>query len=171
MRISEEQQHQVSDTLEKMLKAAIGAYLDGDHAEPQQCYFSRLLEAGETIRKVLGIPNPKVLTDEEEAELRQIPRDADMEQTITRWAESERARGNFQGASIRRFCLDELSDQIKRDAVHLEGTITLLVDVSIERGQQVMKDESGQPNMVPGNGYLVTLAFPSVFQTSLRSSL
>jgi hypothetical protein len=63
--------------------------------------------------------------------------------------------------SMEFYSLNELGDHVKNDDLLLEGTITVKVDVSLERLHQRTKDETGAVKLTLGEGYLVSLGLPS----------
>jgi hypothetical protein len=61
---------------------------------------------------------------------------------------------------MHRYSLNDLGNQIKEDLL-LEGTMTIQVDVSIERYHDSLQDETGKTRIVLGPGYLVSLGLPA----------
>lgn len=67
--------------------------------------------------------------------------------------------------------LEELGHHISEEDVLLEGTITLTIDVSIERCHQHVYQAAGKPIVRMGEGWLVSLALPSAKAVSLHRTL
>jgi hypothetical protein len=59
------------------------------------------------------------------------------------------------------YSLNELGSQIEEGDMLLEGTITIKVDVSIERAHTYEGGEAGKPQLILGKGWLVSLVLPS----------
>ena len=57
--------------------------------------------------------------------------------------------------------LDELGEQIEKEDVLLECSITLRADISLERPHEYMRDEEGKLKLVLGDGWLVSLSLPA----------
>ncbi len=66
------------------------------------------------------------------------------------------------------YSLKELADQLEND-VHLQGTMTVEVTISLERQHLYSKDGQGKPRLVLGPGYLVSLSLPARSASSMFS--
>lgn len=64
--------------------------------------------------------------------------------------------------------LNELGAQVEKEDVLLECSITVRVDVSLERPHEYVRDEEGKLKLVLGDGWLVSLALPA--QASIPAS-
>lgn len=58
---------------------------------------------------------------------------------------------------MKRFSLKDLSKDLEEKDLLLEGTITIRVDVSMERPHVYTKDDKGKPKLTLGKGWLVSL--------------
>lgn len=57
--------------------------------------------------------------------------------------------------------LNELSPQIEKEDVLLECSVTVHVDISLERPHEYVRDEEGKLKLVLGDGWLVSLTLPA----------
>jgi hypothetical protein len=64
-----------------------------------------------------------------------------------------------EGETRQHLSWNELGQQVEQQDWLIEGTLTLKVDVSIERLHRYTKDKQGKKKLTLGNGWLVSLVF------------